>query len=69
MPQCSSGDDLVLLASTTAIAMSKGMSLNDINIFSSFFSALGDNLGIIAAQQAACKESIESSGTNKISNF
>lgn len=54
MSQCSSGDDIVLLAAALAISISKGMAIEDINILSNFFSALGDNLGIIAAKQEAC---------------
>lgn len=56
MPECSSGDDIVLLASATAIAISKEVSLDEMNILSSFFNAVGDNLGILAAQQEACKQ-------------
>lgn len=51
MSQCSSGNDLVLLASSIAIAISQNLSPEEINILSNFFSALGSNLGILAAQR------------------
>mgnify|MGYP000934988263 FL=1 len=54
MPQCSSGNNLVVLASSLAIAMSKYLSLNELNILGNFFNALGDNLSMIASQQEAC---------------
>lgn len=54
MPQCSSGNDLVVLASTLAIAISEKLDNDEINVLSNFFNALGDNLAIIAAQREAC---------------
>lgn len=53
--KCLSGDKLAYLATTAAIALSQEFDADDINILSSFFNAVGDSLGIIAAQQAACE--------------
>jgi len=52
--KCIPGEQLAYIASTTAIALSEQFDNDDINILSSFFSAIGDNLGIIAAQRQAC---------------
>lgn len=57
MEPCSSGDELVLLAAAAAISISKKLSLDELNILSSFFNALGDNLGILAAKQESCQKS------------
>lgn len=42
--------ELITLASSLSIAISKEMSVEDIAILSAFFSALGDNLAILALQ-------------------
>ena len=55
MPQCAEGSDVVLFASSVAIAISRELSLNEISILSSFLNAVGDNRGIIAAKRAACQ--------------
>ena len=52
--KCIPGGQLSYLASAIAVFISKGFDNDDINILSSLFSAIGDSLGIIAAQQAAC---------------
>ncbi len=49
-----SGEKITYLAATAAVAISEDLDINDINILANFFDALGDNLGIIAAQRAAC---------------
>ncbi len=41
--------ELVALASTISIAISKEFSKEDLDILSNFFSAIGDNLGILAS--------------------
>lgn len=41
--------ELVALASTISIAISKEFSKEDLSILSDFFSAIGDNLGILAS--------------------
>ena len=46
-----SGCDFVGLAATVAIFISKQVDSNNLDILASFFSALGDNLGIIAASK------------------
>lgn len=45
-----SGCELTYLASSFAIALSKNLNQNEINLLSSFFVAIGDNLAIIANQ-------------------
>lgn len=57
-----SGEELVYLASTLAIAISKELNADTVNILSNFFNAVGDSLGIIAAQRAACSSSKNQSG-------
>lgn len=54
--KCISGGELVGLASAAAIAMSKQFDDDDLNILSNFYSALGSNLGVIAAQREACSK-------------
>lgn len=41
--------ELVALASTISIAISKEFSKEDLAILSNFFSAIGDNLGILSS--------------------
>ena len=43
------GFDIVALASSLSILISQNASINDLNILAGFFSALGDNLSIIAS--------------------
>lgn len=56
MHRCSPGSDLVLLAASIAIAISNDLSADDINVLSGLFSAIGDNLAIIAAKKEICEE-------------
>ncbi len=53
--KCIPGEKLALLATTFAVALAEEFDLDDINILSGFFSAIGDNLAIIAAQRSACQ--------------
>ena len=46
-----SGCDFIALAASVAIFISKQVEPNNLDILASFFSALGDNLGIIAASK------------------
>ena len=46
-----SGYDFVGLATSVAIYISKQVDPDNLDILASFFSALGDNLGIIAASK------------------
>lgn len=48
-----SGEELVYLASTLAIAIAKGLDADTVNTLSSFFNVIGDSLGVIAAQRKA----------------
>jgi hypothetical protein len=59
-----SGAKLTYLAATTAIAISQEFDTDDANILSGFFNSIGDNLGLIAAQQEALKNSISDSKNN-----
>ncbi len=63
--KCISGERLVLIASTIAITLSKEFDLDDINILSGFFSAIGDNLAIIAAQRSACASTSDNKNAEK----
>ncbi len=49
------GEKLAVLATSTAIAISEEFDIEDVNILASFFSAIGDTLGIIAAQEQAAR--------------
>jgi len=51
--KCIDGVKLAYMATTIAMAISEEFDNDDINILSSFFSAIGDNLGIISSQQEA----------------
>jgi hypothetical protein len=63
-----SGAKLTYLAATAAIAISNEFDNEDINILSSLISAIGDNLGIIAAQQEALSNSKSNPESNPESN-
>lgn len=56
MSQCSYGDDLVLMAATLAISLSRDLDADGANILANFFNALGDNLAIIAAKRQICED-------------
>lgn len=47
-----SGCNLIGLASSTAIVISKDLSSDEISLLGAFFTSLGDNLALIAASQA-----------------
>ena len=53
MNNSSSGNELVLLASTIAILISKKSSVEDIEILAALFTAIGDNLAIIATKRGS----------------
>lgn len=63
--KCICGEQLGYLATTIAITLAKEFDRDDINILSSFFNAIGDNLGIIAAQRAACEPDSGTKTTTK----
>jgi len=63
-----SGAKLTYIAATAAIAISKEFDNADTNILSSFFSSIGDNLGIIAAQQDALSNAISDSKNSSLDN-
>ena len=45
------GEGLVTAAAGLAIAISKGMSADDMNTLGAFFTVLGDNLTLLATQR------------------
>lgn len=47
-----SSTELIALAGLSAIMISQGLDQDEIATFASFFSAFGDNLGIIASNNA-----------------
>ena len=47
-----SGQNLIGLASSLSILISQNLSTNEISILSALFSAIGDNLALIATQQS-----------------
>lgn len=47
------GGELVYAAASFAVAIAQGLDVDDVNILSGFFSAVGDGLAIIAAQKEA----------------
>lgn len=51
MQNCNSGNELVLLASIIAIIISENVSAEDLTIILDLFSAIGDNLAIIASKR------------------
>jgi hypothetical protein len=46
---------LPALAAAAACAIAKYLSADETNILAAFLCALGDNLAVIAAQEAACE--------------
>lgn len=54
------GSNLIGLASSLAFFLSKDLSADDIGLWSSFFSALADNMAIISAAKSMEEEEIES---------
>ena len=63
-----SGLDLIALASSLAILISKNADTDDLNILSSFFSALGDNIALIATSRSICESNEENDKSEKSSN-
>lgn len=61
-----SGCELVYLASSFSLAISQGLDCDDINLLASFFSAVGDNLAIIATQCSNQNESSCNSNPNNV---
>ena len=51
---CFSSTDYIVLSSTLAIALGEELSVDDLNILSTFFAAFSDNLAIIAATRENC---------------
>lgn len=63
-----SSDQLVYISATMASLLSKGLNNSDINILSSVFSAIGDNLGLIAARNEAEAKTSNTNTTNTPTN-
>lgn len=49
---CASPEELVLLSSTVAIALSKELDTDELATLGAFLTTLGDNLALIAGQQS-----------------
>lgn len=67
-----SGCSLIGLASSFAIAIGENSSVNEVSTLAAFFSALGDNLAIIATQKAmedTTNSNTYNLGKNNICNF
>ena len=56
MSRCSPGSDLVLLSASMSIALAADLTADDTNILACLFSAIGDNLAIIAAKKQICED-------------
>ncbi len=62
------GGELVYAAATFAVAIAQEFDLDDINILSGFFSAVGDGLAVIAAQRSAAESAQAADVTDNIKN-
>lgn len=51
-----SGCELVTLANTLSCALAKNLSTDDVNLLAGFFSAVGDNLAILASVRSKCED-------------
>lgn len=49
--------ELIYLASSLALALSQGLNADEIALLATFFTAVGDNLGIIATQNSQNSDS------------
>jgi hypothetical protein len=58
-----SGNELTVFSAAVAAAIAEGMDNSDVNILSGIFSAIGDNLGIIASRNEAAKNDCETAGS------
>lgn len=54
-----SGCDLIFLANAIAIALSQDMDANEVALWSSFFTIIGDNLAAIATSRAIYDDDIK----------
>lgn len=62
------GGELVYAAATFAVAVAQEYDLDDINILSGFFSAVGDGLAVIAAQRSALQDAQAAHVTGNMEN-
>lgn len=56
MSNCMVGGDLVMLAASVALAISSDLSADDTSTLATLFTAIGDNLAIIAVRKEELKE-------------
>lgn len=56
MSKCSHGGELVMIAAAIAMAIASDLSADDTNMLANLFSAIGDNLAIIADEKEKCDE-------------
>ena len=55
-PSGPSGETLVLLSAAAAIQIAQGRSADDLGVLAAFFTALADNLALLALRQDASSE-------------
>lgn len=63
-----SGCELIYLASSLAIALSKGLNEDEISTLSAFVSSVGDNLAIIATQCSTDDDTPSNTTSNEEDN-
>ncbi len=63
-----SPEELVVTASTVAIALSRQFSLDDLNILGNLFAAIGDSISIIAARLACSTDDASDSDSDSKSD-
>jgi len=56
MAICSPGSDIVLMAASIAIMLADGLTADETAVLAGLFSAIGDNLDLIAAKKELCEE-------------
>ena len=54
-PAGPSGEALTVLGTAAAICLAQDRAAEELELLAAFFTALGDNLALIAAQRAGCK--------------
>lgn len=54
---CASGNEVILLAASFAMAISEKLTVDQIATLSGFFNAVSDNMAIIATQREICETS------------
>ena len=58
-PTCNQGQDLVALASASAIALAKGKTTDELDVMGSFLTMVGDALALMSARQSALENNAQ----------